>query len=108
MSPENDPASSAKPSQVPSWVMVGFALGILTMWAFDSGDDAPAPPPAATTPSPTKTSEELAPRDNPLSRGGKPSLEVVQDLFAGLRDWAFWTDNRTEIAVWNRDRKSVV
>lgn len=101
MSLENDPGSPTKPSQVPSWIMVGFALGILTMWALDNGEDATEPAPAAVVEPPAETTTPGIPTENPLAREGKPSIEVVQDLFAGLRNWAFWTDDRTEIAVWN-------
>ncbi|WP_221029681.1 hypothetical protein [Actomonas aquatica] len=101
-----DPSTETqKPSQVPSWIMVGFAAGLLTMWGFQSGgdhDDAPAP--AETTLAATASSADSPPekpRENPLSVGDKPSMEMVQELFAGLRDWAFWTDDRTEFAVWN-------
>ncbi len=102
MSSDAESAPASKPSQVPSWIMVGFVVGALAMWLFESGEkasesetvvEAVAPAPAEPT-----TAEPL---DNPLNMGGKPSIEVVQDLFAGLRDWAFWTDDRTEFAVWN-------
>ena len=98
---EDPTLDNNKPSQIPSWVMVGFVLGVLTMWGFQSGDDAETvannEPPTAVG----ETSLPDAPSDNPLKREGKPSIEVVQELFDDLREWAFWTDDRTEIAVWN-------
>ena len=100
MSEDTSPTHN-KPSQIPSWVMVGFVLGVLTMWGFQS--DAPAEA-TATVVKPAEVADDLAsaaPTENPLMQDGKPSIEVVQRLFEGLREWAFWTDDRTEIAVWN-------
>ena len=74
------------------------------MLLFQAGKKSHEAPP--TTPveeaAQSKPPEESdVPAENPLQVDGKPSIEVVQDLFAGLRDWAFWTDDRTEFAVWN-------
>jgi len=80
-------------SQIPSWIMVGFLVGITFMWFFDEPDEPELPPVAAT---PAVVEETPAPA-NPATL----SLEVVELLFEEYRDWVFWSDNRTEIAVWN-------
>ncbi len=103
MSLENDSDNPTKPSQTPSWVLLGFVFGVLTMWFFESGQEESEPTESVIAEVPVERPRPPPepPADNPLSQGGKPSIEIVQDLFAGLREWAFWTDDRTEIAVWN-------
>ena len=98
---EDTPQENNKPSQIPSWVMVGFVLGVLTMWGFQSSEDSEPAAAEATANATPETSTSGAPTENPLMQDGKPSIEMVQRLFSGLREWAFWTDDRTEIAVWN-------
>lgn len=82
--------------------MVGFVVGALSMWLFDSGEEVSETETNAVA-AETAVAEAPAaePLENTLQTDSKPSIELVQDLFAGLRDWAFWTDDRTEFAVWN-------
>ena len=95
------PMKPEKPSQVPSWIMVGFVIGVLTMWAFQSGSKSgESPPENSTEPSPTAL-ELTADEPNPTTIEGRPSLEVVEALFEEFSAYAFWSDERTEIAVWN-------
>jgi hypothetical protein len=90
-----------KPSQVPSWIMVGFVVGVLTMWAFRSGKKQPEPAPVAVVVASPTALEMMADEPNPTTIEGRPSLEVVEALFEELSAYAFWSDDRTEIAVWN-------
>ena len=94
-----------KPSQIPSWVMVGFIIGVLTMWAFqshDPEDDDAVVETVETAPEPTAEESEVpAGGSNPMAREDQPSIELVASLFDQLREYAFWSNGRTEIGVWN-------
>jgi|GEM_PF-850685 len=95
-----------KPSQIPSWIMVGFVIGLLTMWAFQSGGSDGAesetePQVAAPAAAAVETAEEVQGASNPLAREDQPSIELVAALFDQFREYAFWHNDRTEIGVWN-------
>ena len=93
-----------KPSQIPSWIMVGFVIGALTMWAFQSGGPAELVAEAeraeAELPEVEKP-EVLEGGFNPMAREDQPSIELVAALFDEFREYAFWSNGRTEIAAWN-------
>lgn len=93
-----------KPSQIPSWIMVGFVIGALTMWAFQSGgpDELVAEAKRAEVATPKEAEPEvLAGSSNPMAREDQPSIELVAALFDQFREYAFWSNGRTEIGVWN-------
>lgn len=106
------PPDKANLSQVPSWVLVGFLVGVVTMWFFYRShreSAVSAEPEASAVSDPAATPAAKAGADqpaNPLAVPGKPSLVRVEALFDTFRDWAFWTDHRTEIAVWNSSTAS--
>ena len=81
------PRPVAKPSQVPSWAMLGFALGALFVLALPSR--RPEPPPPAPPPAPA-----------PL---GPPRISTVEAVFAAWGKYAVWEHDHTEIALWNAD-----
>lgn len=90
-------------SQVPSWLMVGFLAGVVTMWLFRS--PAPEPSPA---PQPAEPLSAIAvdPQPEPETATGEASLAFVEAIFDTYRDWVFWTDDKTQVAVWNTDTMS--
>ncbi|MCF3650758.1 hypothetical protein [Synoicihabitans lomoniglobus] len=87
-------------SQVPSWVLAGFLVGVVTMWLFQSKPAEPTPVPGAAVAA-EPAAETEAPTSSALRDAEKPSIEIVEALFEQFRDWVFWSDDRTQIAVWN-------
>ncbi len=95
-----DPAPSrAELSKTPSWIMVGFILGVLAVWGFRRDD--PAPPPAAAAPEVKATPAPAEPAKSVTSLENRPSLAVIEAVFAQWGDYALWEDDRTEVALWN-------
>lgn len=95
------PPPRPKLSQAPSWIMVGFVVGVLAVWGFKPDGRAPAADTAApAVPAPARV-EPVIESSNASSLDGRPSLVVVEALFEQYRDYAFWENEMTEIAVWN-------
>jgi hypothetical protein len=87
---ESPPA--AKPTQTPSWVMLGFVVGVLFMLALPRHE--PAPPPAAA---PAPSAPEPAPVPAPIS--------TIDAVFAVWGKYARWDNDTTEVALWNSGAK---
>lgn len=90
--PQKDyPLSPAKMSKTPSWIMFGFLLGVLFVFALPKRTPPPAPlapAPAAPEPAPRE------PRDPPpLSR-----IEAVFEVWGKHAVWA--PDDTTQVALW--------
>lgn len=85
-------------SQVPSWIMLGFVVGVVTMWLFRS---PPTPPPAPDDSSAPVAAEPAEPPSNPIALEESASLVIVEALWEEHRHWAFWNEDKTQIAVWN-------
>jgi hypothetical protein len=81
----------AKMSQVPSWIMVGFVIGALTVWLWPKAKPTPAEPGSP----PVVVAEPAAvPRQpGPLSR--------IEAVFERFGEGAVWSDNVTEVALWD-------
>jgi hypothetical protein len=93
-----------KPSPVPSWVMLGFIIGVLTMWAFQSGQSSHVEvdrEPVSEIGEGATGEAEVEGESNPLAREDQPSIELVAAVFDQLSEYAFWAEGRTEIAMWN-------
>lgn len=93
---DEPPIDRHKLSTIPSWVMVGFVLGVFVMLGFRGGDDGP--PPAAA---PAPVEQTIATEKNAAAIDDQPSFTVVEALFEQYRQYAFWENDRTEIAIWN-------
>jgi len=89
-----------RPSRAPSWVLLGVVLGGLTVWSFYDSTEAEVAVSAVSEVEPPAP-DEPAPPANPLARGDRPSLEVVEALFELYRPYVFWDRGLTQIAVWN-------
>lgn len=103
MTEDDAPVEQKSPSQVPSWLMVGFLVGVVTMWVFRS---EPTPPLEPVDSSAEAVAAEAAAgfeSEEPVEEMGRMSLETVSALFEAYRDWVWWTDDKTQIAVWNSD-----
>lgn len=95
--PDLYPLAKAGPklSTTPSWAMVGFIFGALTVWAMmRDRDPASAPPPAAIVAPP----EPAPPRPAPL-------LTTIEAVFELWGQHAVWHGNTTEVALWNKEER---
>ena len=83
------PPARTKPSQVPSWISLGFALGALFVMALprhaESPPPAPEPVPAPPAPAPMTT---------------------VEAVFETWGKYAVWDDDRTQVALWDVQSKA--
>ena len=87
--------SPARLSRTPSWVMLGFVLGALAVYAMMRPREGPPPagaPVAAAAPTPEPKREA-------------PALSTIEAVFATWGENAVWQANTTEVVLWNsRDR----
>jgi hypothetical protein len=84
-----------KPSQVPSWVTLGFALGALFVLALPRREPAPPQVPSV---------QEAQPRADPAV--GPPRLTTIEAVFASWDKFAVWSDDTTEVALWDSGTKT--
>jgi hypothetical protein len=87
-------------SKTPSWIMVGFVLGMIAVLGFQhemqrssaqaADAAAKAPPPPAPEPEPNVTNVT-----------DLPSLAVIEAVFVEWGRYARWEEDRTEVALWN-------
>jgi len=85
-----------KPSQVPSWVTLGFVLGALSVLAL--------PRRAAVEPAPKPAREAAAER--PPKPAAAPRVTTIEAVFAAWDKYAVWSNDTTEVALWNPDTMS--
>ena len=74
-------------SKTPSWIMLGFCLGVLFIWALPD-EPPPAPPPA-----PDPVTILLRPH----------RMSEVEAVFDQWGQYAVWDNDTTEVALWNAD-----
>jgi hypothetical protein len=86
----------AKPSKVPSWVTLGFILGALFVWAL--------PRRAAEVPPPRPVVE--APAAKPVKSADAPRIETIEAVFASWGGYAVWSNDTTQVALWDLETKS--
>ncbi len=96
-SPVPQPPSD-KPSQTPSWAMVGFVLGALFILALPHHENEPPAPVA-----PVRTPPEPSPRRIPLS---PPRISTIEAVFDAYSQYAVWDHDVTEVALWNTESDS--
>lgn len=96
----SDPAPTrAELSKTPSWIMVGFVLGVLAVWGFrrERASVTPSPAPAIVQ----TDNPPSEPRKSVTALEDRPSLVAIEAVFASWGDYALWEDERTEVALWN-------
>lgn len=93
------PLSASKMSKTPSWIMVGFLLGAVTVWSFVQQKEKQRPPvPAVAAKADLR---ESAKREaQPLT-----NIEAVFDEWA---KYAVWEYDMTEVALWNSTERGFV
>ena len=102
---DEEPDESAEPrppkreqlSKTPSWIMLGFVLGAAFVLALPPWRKQPAPAPAPVA-APVEPAPPAGPRDPPL-------LTTIEALFAEEEKFAVWSDDITEVALWNKEDK---
>ncbi|WP_148217959.1 hypothetical protein [Opitutus terrae] len=77
-------------SKTPSWITLGFVLGVLFMLSLPH--DAPKKP--------------AAPPEPALVRLERPKLTEVEAVFAEWGDRAVWEHDLTEVALWDTEKRS--
>jgi hypothetical protein len=93
---DESPPLPAKPSQVPSWVMLGFALGALFILALPKHAAVEAESHPATD----------APTQAPTRASSPPLISTIEAVFASWGKYAVWSNDTTEVALWNPETKS--
>ena len=92
------PPAREQLSKTPSWIMLGFALGVLCVLAWPRKE----PPPALTASS-------AAARPSARSTPPAPTLEralFFEGVFAEWSKYAVWENELTEVAFWSAESKA--
>lgn len=92
----NYPKSTAKMSKTPSWIMLGFILGAAFVAAL--------PPRKKKAAAPLPEMRAVPPPASTAPREPQP-LTTIEAVFADWGRHAVWSDDLTEVALWNsRDK----
>jgi hypothetical protein len=83
-----------RPSQIPSWVTLGFVLGALFVLAL----------PKSAPVAPMPVVQEEAPRPNAPAE--PPRVTTIEAVFAAWDRYAVWSNESTEVALWDPATKS--
>lgn len=89
--PPSRPELPPKPSMAPSWVLLGFGIGVLFIWMLPRSEI-----PAAAG---------LEPAPAPVARSA-PQIAVVEAVFAEWGSAASWENDGTEVALWSSETGS--
>lgn len=90
------PPESKRPSTTPSWVMLGFASGVLFMWLLRATVEETAAPIA----------DPVAPPPARVATPPKPM--EIEAVFAQYGEFAHWANDLTEVVLWNRGAQEVI
>jgi hypothetical protein len=94
---DEDPPSKplpGKPSQIPSWVSLGFVLGALFVLAL---------PRHASVAPPMPTVQEAEPHADPAAE--PPQMTTIEAVFSAWDKYAVWSNDSTEVALWDSGTK---
>ena len=86
------PPPKPKPSMAPSWVMLGFIVGALFIWALPNRRTAVAEPPVR---SPVA----------PAALRTPPQLTTIEAVFAEWGQYAVWDRDVTQVALWTSETR---
>jgi len=90
-SESSEPVAKARPSLVPSWIMLGFLGGALFVWALPTRKSAPP------------IVEKSEPRTVIVKT--VPQLTTIEAVFALWGKYAVWDNEITEVALWSSETK---
>ena len=91
------PVSASKMSKTPSWIMLGFLLGAVFVAAL--------PPMRKKSAPPEKTVLKSVEPPRPTAPREPPQLTTIEAVFEMWGKNAVWSDDVTEVALWNdRDK----
>jgi hypothetical protein len=85
-----------RPSMTPSWVMLGFAAGVLFMWLLRATVDEASPP------------EPPVPEPPPARVSTPPKPMEIEAVFEQYGEYARWANDLTEVVLWNRGAQEVI
>lgn len=88
--------SKPKPSQVPSWITLGFVLGALFVMAL----------PRRGAPEDSAKLMQPEPAATPAPKLSTPRLTTIEAVFAAWDRYAVWNNGTTEVALWNPETKA--
>jgi hypothetical protein len=91
---ESPPASRSKPSKIPSWIMLGFLLGALFVWALPR----PRTPAVAQAP--------VTPVISALALAVHPRFSDLEASFTEWQQYASWTGDVTYVVMWDAETKT--
>ena len=84
------PPPASRLSKTPSWVMLGFLLGALFVWALPKVEKSVSPGPLPAT----------------VVRLERPKATEIEAVFAEWGRYAAWDNDLTEVALWDVDKRS--
>ena len=94
---KNYPISTSKMSKTPSWIMLGFLLGAVFVAALPPLRKKPA--------AETASFKSVEPPRFVAPRQPGP-LTTIEAVFAEWGKYAVWSDDVTEVALWNINEKA--
>lgn len=91
------PLSTSKMSKTPSWIMLGFLLGAVFVAAL---------PPLRKKPAPETVALKAIEPGRPAAPREPGPLTTIEYVFAEWDKHAVWSDDVTEVAMWNIGEKA--
>ena len=92
------PLSTGKLSKTPSWVMLGFVLGAVTVASLPPWRKEKSPPPTISRVEPAKPVKRETPKE-------PPRVSTIEAVFDEWQAYVVWDFNTTEVALWNAETK---
>lgn len=86
---ESRTAPASKLSKIPSWIMLGFVLGALFVWALPRRE--PAPVPVVSAP----------PRVATVAAPAHPRFSDLEASFLEWQQYAVWAGDVTYVCMWD-------
>lgn len=88
--------ATVKMSKTPSWVMLGFVLGALFVYALMRHDEPKTP---------SSVSVRIIDASKPAGPREATPLTTIEAVFAVWGEHAVWWGDTTEVALWNKQER---